>query len=233
MNTRYMAPLEAGPKAKAAALKALELDDSLPLAHASLGKVYLYYDWDWAGAEKEFLRSLELNPNLPEAHLGYADYLASVGRFDESIQHARFAFALDPLSVHARFQAIAHPFGASRRYEETLEECRKVRELPPDFTEPFDDEAFAYARLGRFQEATQAAANAVRNNNSPLEIAKAAVVYAESGNKEEARRLLQGLVAAAEKQFVCGYNVATVYAALGEKDQAFRWLEEGIKQRTL
>jgi TolB-like protein/Tfp pilus assembly protein PilF len=233
MNTGYMAPLEAGPKAKAAVLKALELDESLPLAHASLGKVHLYYDWDWPGAEKEFQRSLELNPNLPEAHLGYADYLASIGRFDESIEHAHLAFALDPLSVHARFQAIAHPFTVSRRYEKVLEECRKVRELPPDFTEPFADEAFAWARLGRFQEATQAAAIAVRNNRNPLEIAKAAVVYVESGKKEEARRLLQGLLAAAQKQFVCGYNVATVYASLGEKEQAFNWLEEGIKQRTL
>lgn len=233
MNTGYLAPLEAGPKAKTTVLKALELDETLPLAHASLGKVHLYYDWDWPGAEKEFRRSLELNPNLPEAHLGYADYLASIGRFDESIQQARFAFALDPLSVHARFQAIAHPFLVSRKYEETLEECRKIRELPPDFTEPFHDEAFAYARLGRFREATQAAANAVRANNNPLEIAKAAQAYAESGNKEEARTLLQGLLAAAQQQFVCGYNVATVYAALGETDTAFHWLEEGVKQRSL
>jgi len=233
MNTGYLAPLEAGPKAKAMVLKALELDETLPLAHASLGKVHLYYDWDWPGAEQEFLRSLELNPNLPEAHLGYADYLASIGRFDESIQQVRFAFALDPFSVHARFQAIAHPFHVSRRYEETIEECRKVRELPPDFTEPFHDEAFAYARLGRFREATQAAANAVRANHNPLEIAKAAQAYAESGNKEDARRLLQGLLAAAQQQFVCGYNVATVYAALGETDTAFHWLEEGVKQRSL
>jgi TolB-like protein/DNA-binding winged helix-turn-helix (wHTH) protein/Tfp pilus assembly protein PilF len=230
MNTAYLAPLEAGPKAKAAAIKALELDETSALAHTALGRAHLIYDWDWPGAEEEFLRSLELNPNLPEANLGYAEYLATVGRFQESLAHIHTAFALDPLSSNARFQAIGISLYMSRRYEETLEECRKARELPPDFTEPFDTAAFVYVRLGRFREAAQAA-KAARGDNPP-ELAKVAQVYAESGNKQEARELLQKLLAATQKQFVCGYNVATVYAALGEPDKAFDWLREGLKQRS-
>jgi len=233
MNTSYLTPLEAGPKAKAAAMKALELDETLALAHASLGSVHLYYDWDWPGAESEFLRSLALNPNLSEAHLRYADYLASIGRFDEALEHDHTAFALDPLSVRARFVAITRSLHASRRYQEIIQECHKARELPPDFTEPFAEEAFAYARLGRFVEATQAAATAVRESNDPTQIAEAAQTYAESGNKEEARKVLKKLLAMAQKRFVCGNNIATVYAALGEADRAFASLEEGLKQRSL
>ena len=233
MNTSYLTPLEAGPKAKAAAMKALELDETLALAHVSLGSVHLYYDWDWPGAESEFLRSLALNPNLSEAHLWYADYLASIGRFDEALGHDHTAFALDPLSVRARFVAITRSLHASRRYQEIIQECHKARELPPDFTEPFAEEAFAYARLGRFAEATQAAATAVRESNDPTQIAEAAQTYAESGNKEEARKVLKKLLAMAQKRFVCGNNIATVYAALGETDRAFASLEEGLKQRSL
>ena len=233
MNTSYLTPLEAGPKAKAAAMKALELDETLALAHASLGSVHLYYDWDWPGAESEFLRSLALNPNLSEAHLWYADYLASIGRFDEALGHDHTALALDPLSVRARFVAITRSLHATRRYQEIIQECHKARELPPDFTEPFAEEAFAYARLGRFAEATQAAATAVRESNDPTQIAEAAQTYAESGNKEEARKVLKKLLAMAQKRFVCGNNIATVYAALGETDRAFASLEEGLKQRSL
>jgi len=233
MNTLYLTPLEAGPKAKAAAMKALELDENLALAHASLGSVHLYYDWDWPGAEREFLRSLALNPNLSEAHLRYADYLASIGRFDEALEHDHTAFVLDPLSVQARFVAITRSLHASRRYQEIIQECRKARELPPDFTEPFAEEAFAYARLGQFREATEAAATAVRESKDPTQIAEAAQTYAESGNKEEARKVLQKLFDMAEKRFVCGNNLATVYAALGETDRAFAFLEEGLRQRSL
>lgn len=232
MNTMYLAPAQTEPQARAAAMKALQLDESLPEAHVSLGRVRLFYDWDWPGAEKEFLRGLELDPNLPAAHLGYSSYLASIGRFQESIDHLRTAYALDPLSVSTRLEGLTN-FYVTRRYEETLDVCREMRELPPDFTEPFSTEAFVYARIGRFREATQAAQQVVRNSNNPVDIAKAAQAYAESGNKEEARKLLQQLLAEGQRRFVCGYNVATVYAALGEVDQAFSWLREGIRQRSL
>ncbi len=232
MNTMYRAPIETVPKARAAATKAVELDQTLAEAHVSLGRVHLFYDWDWPGAEKELLRGLTLNQNLPEAHLGYASYLATIGRFEESIDQLRMAYLLDPLSVSSRLEGLTN-FYVARRYEETLELCRKIRELPPDFTEPFSTEAFVYAHTGRFREATRAAGQAARHGNNPIDIAKAAQAYAESGNKEEARILLRHLLAEARERFVCGYNVATVYAALGEVDRAFSWLQEGIRQRTL
>jgi TolB-like protein/DNA-binding winged helix-turn-helix (wHTH) protein/Tfp pilus assembly protein PilF len=233
MNTLHLAPVETEPKAKAAALKALALDEALPLAHAALGRVRLFYDWDWPGAEKEFLRALELNPSLPEAHLGYAAYLITSARFDESVEHILKTFALDPLSVSARFEGIGHDLYVSRRYEQTLDECRKVKELPPDFTEPFAIESFVYARLGRSREAARAAQEAVSRSNSPLDLAMAAQAYAESGDKEKARQVLRQILVTAQTQFVCGYSVATVYASLGETDRAFHWLEEGLKQRSL
>jgi TolB-like protein/Tfp pilus assembly protein PilF len=232
MNTMYRAPTETAPKARAAAMRALELDQNLAEAHASLGRVRLFYDWDWPGAEKEFLRSLALNQNLPEAHLGYASYLATIGRFEESIDQLRTAYLLDPLSVSSRLEGLTN-FYVARRYEETLELCGKIRDLPPDFTEPFSTESFVYAHTGRFREAIRAAEQAVHHSNDPIDIAKAAQAYAESGKKEEARRLLQQILAEARERFVCGYNVATVYAALGEVDRAFSWLQEGIRQRTL
>jgi tetratricopeptide (TPR) repeat protein len=202
------------------------------LSCGGLGTVRLFYDWDWPGAEKGFLCSLELNPNLPEAHLGYASYLATIARFDESHDQLRTAYLLDPLSVSFRLEWLCN-FYVSRRYEKTLQLCRKIKALPPDFTEPFAAEAFVYAHIGRFREAVEAADQAVCHSNSPIDLAKAAQAYAESGKKEQARRLLQQLLAAARERFVCGYNVATVYAALGEPDQAFSWLEEGIRQRSL
>jgi tetratricopeptide (TPR) repeat protein len=165
-------------------VKALELDETLPAAHVSLGRVQLFYDWDWPAAEKEFRRSLELNPNLPEAHLGFARYLAAEGRFDESIEHVRTAYALDPLSISARFDGI-DDFYLSRRYQVTLDECRKVKELPPDFREPFDVESFVYARTGRFQEAANAAQMAVVHRQGPIDLSWAAAAYAES---EESKR---------------------------------------------
>jgi TolB-like protein len=232
MNTMHGPPIETAPKARAAATKALELDRTLAEAHVSLGTVRLFYDWDWPNAEKGFLCSLELNPNLPEAHLGYASYLATIARFDESHDQLRTAYLLDPLSVSFRLEWLCN-FYVSRRYEETLQLCRKIKALPPDFTEPFATEAFVYAHIGRFREAVEAADQAVCHSNSPIDLAKAAQAYAESGKKEQARRLLQQLLAAARERFVCGYNVAAVYAALGEPDQAFSWLEEGIRQRSL
>jgi TolB-like protein/Tfp pilus assembly protein PilF len=232
MNTGYLAPREAEPKAKAAAAKALELDETLALAHASLGRVHLLFDWDWPGAQKEFLRSLELNPNLPEAHLGYAEYLTSLGQFQNAAEHIHAAFMLDPLSISARFWGIDRLY-TNRRYQQTLSECRKVKELPPDFTEPFDNEAFLYVRLGRPSAAMEAAAEALQHSDNPMTVAKAAQVYAELGDKEKARSLLRQLLLGAQKQYVCGYNLAAVYAALGQTDSAFHWLDEGIRQRSL
>lgn len=234
MNTMYLAPAKTEPQAEAAATKALELDESLAEAHVSLGKVRLFYDWNWPGAEKEFLSALDLNPNLPQAHLGYAEYLTTIGQFDEAVQHVRAAYALDPFSTSERIEGIRLNLLAARRYYgEALEECRKVGELPPNFTEPFGIEAFVYARLGRFGEATQAGEKEMHRSDSPVDLALTAQGLAESGKQDEARELLRRLLATARKSFVCGYNLAAVYAALGQKNEAFHWLDEGIKQRSL
>lgn len=233
MNTMYLAPAETEPQAEAAATKALELDESLAEAHVSLGRVRLFYDWNWPEAEKEFLSGLDLNPNLPQAHLGYAQYLTSVGRFPEAVQHVRAAYALDPLSTSVRIEGIRLSLLVARQYKEAVEQCRKAGELPPNFTEPFGMEAFVYVRLGRFEEAAQAGEKEMRRNDSPVDLALAAQGLAESGKKDEARELLRRLLETAHKSFVCGYNIATVYAALGQKTEAFHWLDEGIRQRSL
>lgn len=234
MNTFYLAPTETEPRAEAAARKALALDDNLAEAHVSLGRVELFYDWNWPAAEKEFLRALELNPNLPEAHLAYAEYLGTLNRFAESEQHVKTAYTLDPLSASVRDEGIRLVLVGTRRYQQALDESRKVQELAPDFTEPFGVEAFLDARLGHRQEAQQAAKKEMsRGTSSPVDLTFAAQGLAESGDKSGARALLQRILTMAQNRFVCGYNVATVYAALGEKDEAFHWLNEGIKQRSL
>ena len=212
------------PKAKAAAARAIELEDSLAEAHASMGYVKLNFDWDWVGAEREFRRALELNPNLPRAHAGYAHYLLTVRRGDEATRELHLAESLDPLMPESHL-SLAFLLFMARRYEESIETARHTGG-------DANSAALSSAELGRHAEAIAFADQVIKITTHPVFLAQAAAAYAIAGKKETARTMLRDLEAQAEKRYVCGYNVGCVYATLGDKEQAFAWLEKGYLARS-
>jgi TolB-like protein/DNA-binding winged helix-turn-helix (wHTH) protein/Flp pilus assembly protein TadD len=225
LSTSYRAPLEVMPKAKAAAVRAIELDDSLAEAHSSLGYVALTFDWDWVRAEHEFQRALELNPSLPRAHAGYAEYLLfKLGRADEAIQELQRAYALDPLLPIAHVDLAWLSFLA-RRYKESIDTAQRFGH---------DDHilALSYAELGQRDQAVAAADRAVSSTRNPVILSQIAAAYALAGRPDKARAMLPAIEGQARERYVCGFNVACVYAALGDKAQAFSWLGKAYLARS-
>ncbi len=225
LSTEYRAPLEVMPKAKAAAVRAIELDETLAEAHASLGYVALIFDWDWAHAEHEFRRALELNPSLPQAHAGFAEYLFfKLGRTDEMIQELKRAYALDPLLPHSHGDLAFFSFLA-RRYTESIEAAQKVGH---------DDHvlALSYAELGQRDQAVAAADRAMTYTRNPVTLSLIAAAYARAGRADKARAMLPGIENQARERYVCGFNVACIYSVLGDKDHAFSWLEKAYRDRS-
>ena len=222
-STFFRAPLEVMPKAKAAAIKAIELDDSLAEAHASLGYVKLSFDWDWPGAEREFRRALELNPNLASGHAGYAHYLLTLGRSEEAIQELRELHNVDPLFPQSHV-GLPYTLWNLRLYEEAVEAAKKED----------DQRVIALSRIeqGRQNEAVAAADRAMKVARNPVILAQLAYVYARAGMKDKARTILNGIEAQVKQHYVCGFNVACVYAGLDEKENAYAWLERAYRDRS-
>lgn len=222
-STLIRAPLEVMPKAKAAAVRAIELDATLAEAHASLGNVKLNFDWDWLGAERELRRALELNPNLPRAHAAYAHYLLTLRRTDEAIQELHRAETLDPLLPESHINLPFLLFNG-RRYDEAIEAGKRAK----------DDRvlALSYAELGQPAEAIAAAGRVLKSSQSPVLVAQMASVYAMAGDEDTARTMLTGVEAQARKRYICGFNVACVHATLGDNEQAFAWLEKAYLARS-
>ncbi len=210
-------------KARESALKALKIDDTLAEAHAALGAVGLFYDWDWVDAEKEFKRSLELNPGYEPAYRYYARYLSAIGCHKEAIAELKKAQQLDPISLSTHFNlGVVYYF--ARQYDRAIEQLRKAIELDP--TSPnVGVYLFApYLQKSMFEEAMAAAQKA-----GPYTNLEAALTHAKAGRKEEARRMFRELSkewSARVPTFIAG-----VYAHLGEMDKAFEWLQKGFDQR--
>ncbi len=225
LSTDYRAPLAVMPKAKAAAVKAIELDDTLAEAHSSLGFVELSFDWDLSRAEHEFRRALELNPSLPRAHAGLAEYLLfKLGSSDEGIQELQRAYALDPLLPLTHGDLAWFSFLA-RRYTESIASAQRVGH---------DDHilALSYAELGQRDHALAAADRGVSSTRNPVILSQIAAAYALAGRADKARAMLPGIEGSARERYVCGFNVACIYSVLGDKDQAFAWLEKAYRDRS-
>ena len=231
LSSLYMAPAEAMPKAKAAAMRAVELDETLAEPHASLGSLRLFYDWDWPGAEKEFKRALELNPSLVEAHLGYAAYLATRGRFDEALAEDKLALSLDPASPRAQVATLSHSY-LSGRFEQTIEQCRKTIELAPNVGASHAFLGLALSFEGRFPEAIVAAEDGARLSGSPSHLAMAGFVYAKAGKRSKAKQVIERLVEHSKQRYVCSVDMAGIYAGLGDSDRALQWLEKAYSERS-
>jgi serine/threonine protein kinase/tetratricopeptide (TPR) repeat protein len=223
------APQDIMPKAKEAALKAVELNDTLAEGHIELGTVYFTYDYDWPAAEREFRRGVELTPNYSRAHELLGWYLVEVGRTDEGLDHARRAVALDPLSVESA-ASLGWQLYFARRYDEAAAETRKVFELQPDCGFCYSILGQIYSQQGRYDEAIAAQQKAQEGVMSPT--AELARVYALAGSAAEARQRLAELRAGAKRQYVPKYMIAIVYAALGDKDLAVAQLEQAYQDRS-
>src|SRR5467141_3349214 len=231
MNTYYSSPTEVMPRAKEAALRALELNPNLASARVKLGDVHLLFDWDWPAAEKEYRRALDLNPNLPEAQLGYATYLATLGRFDEAISRVQQAYLFDPLALESRNEAL-WIYYFSGRMPETVEQAQKTIELEPAAGLPYAMLALANANMGRRPETLWAAESAIRFADSPTVITSTASALAHVGEGGQARQLLGKALEMARERYVCRFIVAAAYTELGENEKAFESLEQAFLQRS-
>ena len=218
--------------ARKAALKAIELDNSLAEPHASLAFIEETYDWDWPAAEKEYKQALELNPGYAPAHNWYAGYLTYTGRFNEGIAEAMRARDLDPLSLPLN-NALAGRLLAGGRYDQALRQVQQTLELDGHFAPAHQTLGWVYLYSGKQNEA-------IREFQKALELSGAAdtdiqldlgFAYAVSSRREEARRILVKLEQMHQQGIVPSASVAILYGALGESNEAFAWLEKAYAER--
>src|SRR6266536_2143181 len=226
-----MTPKEALPKAKAAAIKALELDRALGEAHNSLAFCLDGFDWDFDSAGKEFRRAIELNPGYATAHHWYAWHLSLLGRYDEAIAELRKAEDLDPLSLIINAD-LAELLVLAHSYDESIRQSRKTIEMDPNFALAHNQLAQAYLQKGMDDEAVAELRKAVQlSEGSPTCIANLARAYAASGKKNEALKLLSDLKKRSNPSHSNSSEIAMIYASLGDADQAMNWLEKGYEER--
>jgi DNA-binding winged helix-turn-helix (wHTH) protein/tetratricopeptide (TPR) repeat protein len=226
-----LAPKETFPKAKAAAIRALELDPSLAQAYASLGFVSYRFDWDWPLAEQHFTRAIELNPNYPTAHHWYGESLVVTGRFDDSISALERAQELDPLSLPINTD-LAQSLFFARRYDESEEQLRRTLEMDQNFVRACVIAGGLYEQKGLYEQSIAILQKAVElSAGNALALSGLGHVYAVAGKKDEARRILIDLKQLARQSYVSAYNIAIVHAGLGEKEAALDWLVKAYHNR--
>jgi tetratricopeptide (TPR) repeat protein len=219
-----LSPNEYFPKARAAAERAIEFDENLAEAHCTPAYVRFYYDWDWVGAEREFKGAIELNPDYATAHQWYGEYLGYMGRPDESLAEREQALNLDPLSPIITSE-LGLSYLAARKYDRALEEFRKAVELYPDFAPAHSFLAEACEWNGLYDEAISECRKAInKTNDNNLEV-QLAQIYARCGRRADALRLLAEMKVESNNAYYPATQVAVVYEALGDKEQALDWLE--------
>ncbi len=226
-----MTPKEAFPKAKAAAIKALELDSALGEAHNSLAFCLDGFDWDFDSAGKEFRRAIELNPGYATAHHWYAWHLSLLGRYDEAIAEMRKAENLDPLSLIINAD-LAELLVLAHSYDESIRQSRKTIEMDPNFALAHNQLAQAYLQKHMNHEAVAELEKAAQlSGRSPTVIANLARAYAGSGKRNEAVKLLNDLKKRSSPGYSRASEIAVIYASLGDSDQAMSWLEKSYEER--
>lgn len=224
----YLPDLEAYGKAREAAIKAIELDDSLPEAYASLAYEEFVHERDWHRAEENFRKSIALDPEYPIAHAWYALYLVAMSRGDEAVEEIDRALELDPLSLPVAYNAGSIHFLTGRR-DEGLALARKALEIDPNCAPAHGGLASDYLNMGDFQKAIDEfrRAQELRAGYSPYAV-EIAQVYAVEGKKNEAYRALARLLSDPGWGKVAPYTFAVTYAALGQKNEAFKWLQKSV-----
>lgn len=224
-------PKEAFPKAKEAATKALSIDGTLAEARTSLAFIKHRWDWGREDAEREFQLAIKSKPSYAPAHQWYSSYLVAMGRFDEAIAEAKRAEELEPLSFisNSHLGWILYFAG---RYDEAIAHCKRLLDVDPNFFPARRYMGLAYEQKGMYAEAIDQFQQGVKLSGSPLMMSLLGHAYAASGKKAEAQRILAEL-AQQKQRYVSPYTIATIYAGLGEKDQAFKWLEKAFEERDI
>ena len=224
-------PREVMPKAKAAATKALEIDDGLAEAHVSLAYASFTYDWDWTAAGRHFEQALAVNPSYVSSQPFYPLFLGSLGRFEEAVAAAKCALDLDPVSA-AGSHFLAVQFYLSREFDQAIQECHKTLEMDPNY-------AIAYALLGQAYSGKGLHREALPDLDKYLALSRGSAsslellgyAHAQLGERNEALRMVEELRELAKRSFVSSFSFALVYAGLEDRDQAFTWLEKACEER--
>jgi DNA-binding winged helix-turn-helix (wHTH) protein/TolB-like protein/Tfp pilus assembly protein PilF len=225
-------PKEGFPKAKEAAMKALEIDENQAEAHSSLGFIDFRWDWDRAQTEREFQTAIRLKPGYAPAHQWYSSYLVAVERFDEAIAEAKRTEELEPLS----FVASSHLgwiYYLSGKNDLAIAQCKKILELDPSSFPARRYLGLAYEGKGMYAEAINEFQTGVKISGSPLMLALLGHAYAASGRKAEAQQTLADLQQLQSQRYVSPYTVAAIYTGLGDQEQAFKWLEKAVEERDI
>jgi eukaryotic-like serine/threonine-protein kinase len=226
-----VSPEEAMPKASAAALKALSLDDTLAEGHTSLAYVKLHYDWDWPATEKEIELAIQLNPNYANAHHWYSHYLMTMGRIQESLSESKRALALDPLDPYMNGHMSWHYYYA-HQYDQVIHLCRELLQMNPDLFWQHFELGRAYEQEGKSKEAVEELQKALAiSGENTFAISGLAHAYGSSNQRAQAQRLLQQLKELSKKRYVAPSDFALIYVGLGEKDEAFKWLQKASQER--
>ena len=225
-----MPPLEARRTAENTARKALEIDNEVAEAHATLGYVN-FFNWNWATAEEEFKRSIELNPNYASAHSQYAHYLVAWERIDEALAEINRAQELDPLSLSIS-SSRGYILENSRRYEEAIEQLRRVIAIDPNHYQANWTLGLTYLANGQIDQGIATAEKAVAvSGRAPAALGVLGLAYGIAGRKREANQILNELLQLQRQRYVTPMAISFVYIGLGNKDLVFAWLEKGYQER--
>jgi len=226
----YMPPKDVYPKAKKAAEKAIEIDETLAEAHYSLGVVKMLYDWDWGGAEKEINRAIELCPNYAEAHDGYAAYLSATGKKNEAIAEAEIAVDLDPLSWYFNANLGMYLLRANR-LDDSKERFRKILDIGTVHPHMHRMMGQVYLLDSKYDVGLAEIKRALdMSGNNPMILGGLGWGYAVAGRRAEAQNVLDELKKRSEREYIRPYYFAQIYSGLGEKDLAFKWLVKAFEQ---
>jgi serine/threonine protein kinase/tetratricopeptide (TPR) repeat protein len=228
-DSGYVAPREVRQNAKAAAEQALKVDPMLPEAHVSQALVHEAYDWDWRGAESEFKRALELDPNSTAAHQWYGDLLLRLNRMEEARAEFKTAQELDPMSLPIN-TGVGLQFYLGRQYDAAIQQLKKTLNLDPNFVPAQHALEMAYAQSGLFREAIAEQQRVLTLSGNPDLAAAIGEDYRKSGYSGVLQSWLAGLKEVSKQRYVSPYNIAQIYARLQEKDQALSWLEQAAKE---
>ncbi len=222
-------PRESAPLAKAAAVRALEIDDELHEAHATLAYVKWVYDRDFAGAEREFKRAIQLNDNYATAHQWYGEFLYTIERHDEAMIEIKRAQSLDPLSLMIK-TAVGMAHHMARRYDAAMEQFQQVIEMDANFTRAHTRLGLVYIEKKRYAEAIAELRKGVESGGNTLAIAALGHAYAVSGNRPEAEKLLDELKEQEKRKYISPFGIALIYVGLGDRDEAFAWLQKSYDE---
>ena len=230
-ETKAIAPSESFPRSKAAALRALELDAQQPEAHVSLGLVRWFWEWDWAGAESEFRRALELAPGYAMAHTWYGYLLSGLGRPEEALAEMRLALELDPLSL-ITLTAAGGAYFYAKRYEESVALHRRILDIDPEFMPARGDLGRALEYSGRTIEAVEQYQRAIQLAGMSMQGVSAGLAnaFVLAGRTDEARAMLAELSRQRAERYVSPWALASIYAGLGESEEALQWLERAFDE---